>query len=220
MHHGTKGQKWGQRRYQNSDGTWTEEGKARRRLKTTAQLMKDYPSYEHDHTPGHKRWQLDNDHPDYDKQVKSYSKLMNDVEQKSVDWYRSKPVSENAKKLYKASQEREKAIDDFSVQYLKKNPYPYTYEQTRKDLDEMGSWNPMTRIKAKKRYKEGNALNKPVAENFSKAIDNFTKEYDRKHPNAKNGPSYDEILGVALIDLGYENTKAGREYIRNAVIWD
>ena len=31
MHHGVKGQKWGQRRYQNSDGTWTEEGKARRR---------------------------------------------------------------------------------------------------------------------------------------------------------------------------------------------
>lgn len=30
MHHGIKGQKWGVRRYQNSDGTWTEEGKKRR----------------------------------------------------------------------------------------------------------------------------------------------------------------------------------------------
>lgn len=28
-HHGVKGQKWGQRRYQNEDGTLTEEGKAR-----------------------------------------------------------------------------------------------------------------------------------------------------------------------------------------------
>lgn len=28
---GVKGQKWGQRRYQNYDGTWTEEGKLRRR---------------------------------------------------------------------------------------------------------------------------------------------------------------------------------------------
>lgn len=30
-HHGIKGQKWGVRRYQNSDGTLTEEGKARNR---------------------------------------------------------------------------------------------------------------------------------------------------------------------------------------------
>lgn len=30
-HYGTKGQRWGQRKYQNSDGTWTELGKARRR---------------------------------------------------------------------------------------------------------------------------------------------------------------------------------------------
>lgn len=30
-HYGTKGQKWGLRRYQNTDGTYTEEGKARRR---------------------------------------------------------------------------------------------------------------------------------------------------------------------------------------------
>ena len=29
MHHGIKGQKWGVRRYQNEDGTWTAAGKAR-----------------------------------------------------------------------------------------------------------------------------------------------------------------------------------------------
>lgn len=28
-HHGIKGQKWGERRYQNEDGTWTEEGRER-----------------------------------------------------------------------------------------------------------------------------------------------------------------------------------------------
>lgn len=33
VHHGTKGQKWGERHYQNKDGTWTAEGKARRRKK-------------------------------------------------------------------------------------------------------------------------------------------------------------------------------------------
>lgn len=30
-HHGIKGQKWGIRRYQNSDGTWTDAGKERRK---------------------------------------------------------------------------------------------------------------------------------------------------------------------------------------------
>ncbi len=30
-HYGVKGMKWGVRNYQNSDGTWTDEGKARRR---------------------------------------------------------------------------------------------------------------------------------------------------------------------------------------------
>lgn len=32
IHYGTKGQKWGERRYQNRDGTWTLEGKIRRRV--------------------------------------------------------------------------------------------------------------------------------------------------------------------------------------------
>lgn len=31
IHYGTPGQKWGQRNYQNPDGTWTEEGLRRRR---------------------------------------------------------------------------------------------------------------------------------------------------------------------------------------------
>lgn len=39
-HHGIKGQKWGIRRYQNSDGTWTEEGKKLRRLANFGQDLK------------------------------------------------------------------------------------------------------------------------------------------------------------------------------------
>lgn len=35
-HHGTKGQHWGRRNYQNYDGTWTELGKARRRAMSGA----------------------------------------------------------------------------------------------------------------------------------------------------------------------------------------
>lgn len=38
IHHGVKGQHWGERRYQNKDGTWTAEGKARRQA-TKAQSV-------------------------------------------------------------------------------------------------------------------------------------------------------------------------------------
>lgn len=41
-HHGIKGQKWGVRRYQNSDGTWTEEGLQRRREQGNVARNKPY----------------------------------------------------------------------------------------------------------------------------------------------------------------------------------
>ena len=40
MHFNTKGSKWNQRRYQNEDGTWTEEGKARRRAEYISKRRK------------------------------------------------------------------------------------------------------------------------------------------------------------------------------------
>ena len=38
IHYGTKGQKWGVRRYQNPDGTYTEEGKRRRQSQYTSEV--------------------------------------------------------------------------------------------------------------------------------------------------------------------------------------
>lgn len=40
-HHGTKGMKWGIRRYQNPDGSLTEDGKKRYRLDVVKKLSKD-----------------------------------------------------------------------------------------------------------------------------------------------------------------------------------
>ena len=40
MHHGIKGQKWGVRRYQNEDGTYTEEGLERRRNLGNSKLQR------------------------------------------------------------------------------------------------------------------------------------------------------------------------------------
>ena len=42
VHHGTKGMKWGVRRYQNKDGTWTEAGLNRRRANRNIKRGKSY----------------------------------------------------------------------------------------------------------------------------------------------------------------------------------
>lgn len=41
-HHGIKGQKWGIRRFQNEDGSYTDEGERHRGKKTLRQIRKDY----------------------------------------------------------------------------------------------------------------------------------------------------------------------------------
>lgn len=47
MHYGTKGMHWGDRKYQNTDGTWTEAGKMRRRVgrkEKSYDIQKDRPT--------------------------------------------------------------------------------------------------------------------------------------------------------------------------------
>ncbi len=46
IHYGTLGQKWGVRKYQNEDGTWTEEGLRRRRKENFKELKKATKIYD------------------------------------------------------------------------------------------------------------------------------------------------------------------------------
>lgn len=105
-HHGIKGQKWGHRRYQNPDGSLTDEGYLRyygkgKKLKSTEQLKKDFPSYDDeqsitDGTP----WMLPENHPNYNKQVKQFNRLQNEINGKSLDTYgHNKPKSQAMKDL-------------------------------------------------------------------------------------------------------------------------
>lgn len=45
IHYGIPGQKWGVRNYQNEDGTWTEEGKERRRVPKAITISKESTIY-------------------------------------------------------------------------------------------------------------------------------------------------------------------------------
>ena len=117
MHHGTKGQKWGHRRYQNSDGTWTEEGKARRRigsskknkLKSTEQLRKDYPSFSKRTFPN---WDLDENDPNFRDQYDTWSRLDGDIRDALMD------IPEGTKFSNK---------DEFNTAILNKMGYESTY---------------------------------------------------------------------------------------------
>lgn len=90
LHHGTKGQKWGHRRYQNQNGTWTEEGKARRRvgsskktkLKSTEQLRKDYPSFTKSMFP---KWDLDENDPKFRDKYDTWTRLDGDIRDALMD---------------------------------------------------------------------------------------------------------------------------------------
>ena len=100
IHHGIKGQKWGVRRYQNSDGTWKEEGKRHRRNRvvfvsgSSKTETKDSPYYR-ENLPKDISDTLDKymdedvsfivgDAPGIDRQVQNY---LNEAGYKKVDIY-------------------------------------------------------------------------------------------------------------------------------------
>ena len=168
-HYGIKGQRKGVRRYQYTNGRWTEEGKERRRkgdgrYSSTKQLMNDYPSYGDPHHAWGPWYSVKEDDPNAEKSNKSWVALQEKINKNSYDWYQGIPASEKMKQLY-----RDRGYEP-----------PEDYDDIR----------------------------------------NYRWNHDDDMPSVEDMVGTEKMLGMILNDIGYENTKEGRDYIRDVVMWD
>lgn len=89
IHYGIQGQKWGVRRFQNEDGTWTEEGKQRRGLGKYYDTKTERFTKKGDSIGKHKPVyeflkERKKAEKDYDKALNKYNKKMNEKNEKKL----------------------------------------------------------------------------------------------------------------------------------------
>ena len=83
-HHGIKGQKWGVRRYQNSDGSLTIMGKLRYGSSKDYQELGDKVAKADSFIKTAKKYQAEKDHKEYNDKIKTDLSKMSDKELQQV----------------------------------------------------------------------------------------------------------------------------------------
>ena len=156
-HHGVLGQKWGIRRYQNSDGTLNSEG-----LKKKSKLDP--------------------------KIAKNIQKRANNLNGNTEN--RKKVLSKMESELYKTKEGKayQKLVNERGNNF-DKNGDPHSLSYVKED------WSNPDKV-----------MNKVMRD--TKILDDYSSkahEIGRKY--------LDDVRGATLQDLGYENTKKGRDYL-------
>lgn len=197
-HYGVKGMKWGVRRFQKKDGTLTPAGKKRYRIED--EYDKDI------------YWKGD--------QEENYVRLLNRIRGKSINFpNRGKnAVGKNAREAVKyermkngeLAKEQERLTDVESIARNKEAREKLKWVQRKR----LGEKNPFKRAKYDAEIKIAamdantayrNAKNDPEAQKAIEQYKNLGKEI--------TGEIKSRYASAVLRDLGYEDTKKGRDFL-------
>ncbi len=149
-----------------------------------------------------------------DLKNRSWEDLDLEIREKSGDWYFREGVSDNFKKAVKDYEDKLEKLDKTRVKEQKLMEEEDAIEDkffADRDYDN-------------KSREEQNRMVKDWLK-VEKELDVYKERMSlwRKRCDAETAlrEEYEEsLLGIVLNDLGYEDTKEAREYIRDVVIWD
>lgn len=199
-HYGIKGQKWGVRRFQNKDGTLTSKGKKR-----------------YSGNRGDVEKQID---PESDDQ---WIGLQKEIKEKSGDWYNQIGVSKRFRDTMRWAKKEKQKLKEEQKQY--RTETDIKVDEARKKLNELETkrYNSKGLTKfiyglkadeARDRLKDiiiGNSASKLTAKGSANDDDMYFKRRELEKAFKKKLES--RLASTILRDLGYNDTKAGRQFL-------
>ena len=156
-HYGVKGQKWGQRNYQNPDGTYTEIGKERRRVAFKREEAKK------------KEEEAKSQNKSESKETTDTGKAYKDMTRKELRAAKKRARHNEAERREKREFNREKrrALEEGDIAFISKNISKFSNEE----IDDA-----MTRYKKMQEMKNLNKANSKDADHYiNKALDYLEK---------------------------------------------
>ena len=199
-HYGVKGMKWGVRRFQNKDGTLTPKGKKR-----------------YSGNRGDIEKQID---PENDDQ---WMGLQKEIIKKSGDWYNQTGVTKRFEDTINWAGKEKKKLEEDLKQYRTKGDIKF--DEARKKLNELeikrynskGLKKFIYGLKADEArdrlsgIRIGNSASQLTAKGRSNAEDMYFKRRELEKAFKKKLES--RLASTILRDLGYNDTKAGRQFL-------